>query len=96
MHVCNLNCMPDIRLLSEANFGAACRTTAPHCALYPDHSGDPAPTLASGAWLALVAEGREPEGPAYHLVASGDLLAPLTSEQTLLLEPNLLPRALGA
>lgn len=88
--------MPDIRLLSEANFGAACRTTTPHCALYPDHSGDPAPTLASGAWLALVAEDREPKGPAYHLVASGDLPAPLTSEQTLLLEPNLLPRALGA
>lgn len=52
--------------------------------------------LASEAWLALVAEDREPGGPDCHFVASGDLLTPLTSEQTLLLEPNLLPCALGA
>lgn len=40
------------------------------------------PALASGAWLALEVEGREPRGTGCHLVASGDLLTPLTSEQT--------------
>lgn len=62
MHICNLNHMPDLSLMSKANFGAACTTATPCYALYPKHRGDPAPTLDSGARFALVAEGREPKG----------------------------------
>lgn len=62
-YVISTTCLTLVSCLKPTLEQAARQKTAtPFCALYPNHSGDPAPTLASGARFALVAEGREPKG----------------------------------